>query len=55
MHTPYLRFKRFWRWRNITLFGLHSTPATFQTILDTMRVKMDPHAFTYLDDIIVIR
>jgi len=36
-------------------FGLHSAPATFQRALDTViGPDMEPHAFAYLDDIIVI-
>lgn len=36
-------------------FGLHSAPATFQRALDTViGVEMEPFAFAYLDDIIVI-
>ncbi|KAM8702319.1 hypothetical protein ACLKA7_004983 [Drosophila subpalustris] len=36
-------------------FGLHSAPATFQRALDrVIRPEMLPHAFAYLDDIIVI-
>lgn len=36
-------------------FGLHSAPATFQRLLDRIiGPDMDPHAFAYLDDIIVL-
>ncbi|XP_070072240.1 uncharacterized protein [Drosophila takahashii] len=36
-------------------FGLHSAPATFQRALDSViGPDMEPHAFAYLDDIIVI-
>ena len=36
-------------------FGLHSTPATFQRLLDTViGSKLEPHAFAYLDDIVVV-
>ncbi|XP_043064323.1 uncharacterized protein LOC122320261 [Drosophila ficusphila] len=36
-------------------FGLHSAPATFQRALDTViGPDMEPHAFAYLDDIIVV-
>ena len=36
-------------------FGLHSAPATFQRALDSViGADMEPHAFAYLDDIIVI-
>ncbi|KAL7730616.1 hypothetical protein ACLKA6_000607 [Drosophila palustris] len=36
-------------------FGLHSAPATFQRALDgVIGPEMEPHAFAYLDDIIVI-
>ncbi|KMQ90703.1 reverse ribonuclease integrase [Lasius niger] len=36
-------------------FGLHSTPATFQRLLDTIiGPALEPHVFVYLDDIIVI-
>ncbi|KAH8241715.1 hypothetical protein KR032_007125, partial [Drosophila birchii] len=41
-------------WR-VMPFGLHSAPATFQRVLDTViGPDMEPHAFAYLDDIIVI-
>nr|XP_041633078.1 uncharacterized protein LOC121502930 [Drosophila kikkawai] len=41
-------------WR-VMPFGLHSAPATFQRALDTViGPDMEPHAFAYLDDIIVI-
>lgn len=34
---------------------LHSAPATFQRALDRVfGLEMEPHAFAYLDDIIVI-
>lgn len=36
-------------------FGLHSAPATFQRLLDTIiGPEMEPYAFAYLDDIIVL-
>src|SRR5580765_6680025 len=36
-------------------FGLHSAPATFQRLLDTViGPTLEPHVFVYLDDIIVI-
>ncbi|KAL7724965.1 hypothetical protein ACLKA6_009754 [Drosophila palustris] len=36
-------------------FGLHSAPASFQRALDgVIGPEMEPHAFAYLDDIIVI-
>ncbi|BFF99977.1 uncharacterized protein DMAD_00086 [Drosophila madeirensis] len=36
-------------------FGLHSAAATFQRALDSViGPRMEPHAFAYLDDIIVI-
>jgi len=36
-------------------FGLHSAPATFQRLLDTvLGPELEPHTFVYLDDIIVI-
>jgi transposase len=36
-------------------FGLHSAPATFQRALDqVIGPEMEPHAFAYLDDIIVV-
>jgi transposase InsO family protein len=36
-------------------FGLHSAPATFQRALDgVIGPDMEPHAFAYLDDIIVV-
>ncbi|XP_025073445.1 uncharacterized protein LOC112552444 [Pogonomyrmex barbatus] len=35
-------------------FGLHSAPATFQRLLDrVIGPELEPHAFAYLDDIIV--
>jgi hypothetical protein len=35
-------------------FGLHSAPATFQRLLDTvLGPELEPHVFVYLDDIIV--
>lgn len=35
-------------------FGLHSAPATFQRTLDqVIGPEMEPHAFAYLDDIII--
>jgi len=35
-------------------FGLHSAPATFQRLLDSvLRPELEPHVFVYLDDIIV--
>ncbi|XP_043867353.1 uncharacterized protein LOC122757852 [Drosophila mojavensis] len=44
-------------WKVMT-FGLHSAPAIFQRALDTLDQvigpEMMPHAFAYLDDIIVI-
>ncbi|KAH8236065.1 hypothetical protein KR032_000973, partial [Drosophila birchii] len=41
-------------WR-VMPFGLHSAPATFQRALYTViGPDMEPHAFAYLDDIIVI-
>lgn len=43
-----------YQWR-VMPFGLHSAPATFQRALDTViGADMEPHAFAYLDDIIVI-
>lgn len=36
-------------------FGLHSAPATFQRLLDTvLGPELEPHVLVYLDDIIVI-
>jgi len=36
-------------------FGLHSAPVTFQRLLDTiLGPELEPHAFVYLDDIIVV-
>jgi Reverse transcriptase (RNA-dependent DNA polymerase). len=36
-------------------FGLHSAPATFQRLLDRIiSPELEPHAFAYLDDIIVL-
>jgi len=36
-------------------FGLHSAPATFQRLLDTiLGPELEPHVFTYLDDIIIV-
>lgn len=35
-------------------FGLHSAPATFQRLLDTiLGPELEPHVFVYLDDIII--
>ncbi|XP_037898385.1 uncharacterized protein LOC119643109, partial [Glossina fuscipes] len=43
-----------YQWR-VMPFGLHSAPATFQRALDrVIGPEMDPFAFAYLDDIIVI-
>lgn len=43
-----------YQWR-VMPFGLHSAPATFQRALDTViGPDMEPYAFAYLDDIIVI-
>ncbi|KAL7726291.1 hypothetical protein ACLKA6_008470 [Drosophila palustris] len=42
------------QWR-VMPFGLHSACATFQRALDTViGPEMEPHAFAYLDDIVVI-
>nr|XP_041632108.1 uncharacterized protein LOC121502491 [Drosophila kikkawai] len=42
------------QWR-VMPFGLHSAPATFQRALDSViGPDLDPYAFAYLDDIIVI-
>lgn len=36
-------------------FGLHSTPATLQSLVDTvLDPKLEPHVFVYFDDIIII-
>jgi len=36
-------------------FGLHSAPATFQRLLDTiLGPELEPHVFIYLDDIIIV-
>ena len=36
-------------------FGLHAAPATFQRLLDrVITPEMAPHAFAYLDDIIIV-
>jgi len=36
-------------------FGLHSAPATFQRLLDTiLGPELEPHVFMYLDDIIIV-
>ncbi|KMQ85099.1 reverse ribonuclease integrase, partial [Lasius niger] len=36
-------------------FGLHSAPATFQRLLDTiLGPALEPHVFVYLDDIIIL-
>jgi len=36
-------------------FGLHTTPATFQSALDSViGPEMEPFAFAYLDDFVVI-
>ncbi|XP_044316714.1 uncharacterized protein LOC123037923 [Drosophila rhopaloa] len=41
------------QWR-VMPFGLHSAPATFQRALDSViGPDLEPHAFAYLDDIIV--
>ncbi|KAL7723898.1 hypothetical protein ACLKA6_013940 [Drosophila palustris] len=43
-----------YQWR-VMPFGLHSACATFQRALDTViGPEMEPHAFAYLDDIVVI-
>lgn len=43
-----------YQWK-VMPFGLHSAPATFQRALDSIiGAEMEPHAFAYLDDIIVI-
>ena len=40
---------------NVMPFGLHSAPATFQRALDqVIGPKLEPFAFTYLDDIVLI-
>ncbi|KAH8300620.1 hypothetical protein KR059_003819, partial [Drosophila kikkawai] len=42
------------QWR-VMPFGLHSAPATFQRALDSViGPDLDPHAFAYLDDIILV-
>lgn len=42
-----------YQWK-VMPFGLHSAPATFQRTLDhVIGPEMEPHAFAYLDDIIV--
>lgn len=42
------------QWR-VMPFGLHSAPATFQRALDSViGPELEPFAFAYLDDIIVI-
>lgn len=46
--------RRLFQWK-VMPFGLHSAPATFQRALDqVIGPDMEPHAFAYLDDIIVI-
>ncbi|XP_036347166.1 uncharacterized protein LOC118756514 [Rhagoletis pomonella] len=55
---PYTAFtvpgRGLFQWR-VMAFGLHSAPATFQRALDqVIGPEMEPHAFAYLDDIIVI-
>lgn len=41
------------QWR-VMPFGLHSAPATFQRALDkVIGPELEPHAFAYLDDIII--
>jgi len=36
------------------LFGLHSVPATFQRLLDSiLGPELEPHVFVFLDDIII--
>lgn len=43
-----------YQWR-VMPFGLHSAPATFQRALDSViGPELEPYAFAYLDDIIVI-
>lgn len=43
-----------YQWK-VMPFGSHSAPATFQRALDdVIGPEMEPHAFAYLDDIIVI-
>lgn len=45
---------RLFQWK-VMPFGLHTAPATCQRALDrVMGPEMEPHAFAYLDDIIVI-
>lgn len=42
------------QWKVMSV-GLHSAPATFQRTLDIIiLINMDPNAFAYLDDIIVV-
>ncbi|XP_036345727.1 uncharacterized protein LOC118754970, partial [Rhagoletis pomonella] len=55
---PYTAFtvpgRGLFQWR-VMPFGLHSAPATFQRALDqVIGPEMEPYAFAYLDDIIVI-
>ena len=39
---------------NVMPFGLHSAPSTFQRLLDhVIKPEMAPHAFAYLDNIVV--
>ncbi|TDG38535.1 hypothetical protein AWZ03_015043, partial [Drosophila navojoa] len=46
--------RELFQWR-VMPFGLHSAGATFQRVLDTViRPEIEPHAFAYLDDIVVI-
>ena len=36
-------------------FGLHSAPAAFQRLIDTIITpELEPHSFRYLDDIIIV-
>ena len=36
-------------------FGMHSAPAAFQRLIDTIITpELKPHAFYYLDDIIIV-
>ncbi|KAL7724320.1 hypothetical protein ACLKA6_017501 [Drosophila palustris] len=46
--------RRLFQWK-VMPFGLHAAPATFQRALDrVIGPEMLPHAFAYMDDIIVI-
>ncbi|KMQ86699.1 reverse ribonuclease integrase [Lasius niger] len=50
-HRFCIDFRRF----TVMPFGLHSAPATFQRLLDTiLGPALEPHVFVYLNDIIIL-